>query len=83
MMKGIARLTSTLVIDPLNEIALKPVAPNNTADTSDKIPDRYPSWSDPLSEIQQGSHSIAENTNARHVHTSVDSPSRMVAFMGW
>ena len=78
MVKGIAPLTPTLVIDPLNEMALKPVAPNSTVDIGDENPDRYPSLLNPLSGIQQGSRSTTENTNARHIRTLVDGPGSTV-----
>ena len=76
MMQGIASLTPTLVIDPLYEMALKPVATNSTVDTSDENLDRYIFLLNPLSVIQQGSRSTTENTNARHICTLVDGPSR-------
>lgn len=60
-------------------MALKPIVPNNSADISDENPDRYPSLSDPLSEIQQRSRTTAENTNSRRVHTPVDGPSKILA----
>lgn len=75
-MNVIARLTLTLVIDLLNEMALKPIAPNSTVHTSDENPDRDQPLYGRLSESQQESHSIAENSNVTHIASSVDDLSR-------
>lgn len=54
------------------------VAVNNTADNDDKEPDRDPSLSHRLSETQQGSRNIAENSHSRDIPTSLDNASMTV-----